>query len=118
MGGTGKTFVTKAVQGILQLDNNNFISVATSAVAAQLLFRGCTAHSTSKIPIPSSGSDTCNVPAESKLATDLQNVDLVIWDEVMVCPRYCIDAVYYTMRDLTRSPRPFGEKFVLVSGDF
>lgn len=67
------TFVTKAIQGFLQLSNKKIIAVATSAVAAQL-FRGeLAAHSNIKLPILCSEYDTCNVPAKSQLAANLQN---------------------------------------------
>lgn len=50
--------------------------------------------------------------------TDLKNVDLIVWNEAVRCPRYCINAVDCTMRDLARSREPLAGKVVVFSGDF
>ncbi len=40
------------------------------------------------------------------------------WDEIVMCHRYCIEAVDRSLRDNTRRNVPFGGKCVLFSGDF
>lgn len=73
-GGTDNILATKHVEGFLKLSNNNFTAVGTSALARQLLRGRLTSHSIFKILIPGIASDTCHVPAESQLKTDLRNV--------------------------------------------
>ena len=51
-GGTGKTFVMRTIQSLLQFRGQKVISVAISAVAVSLLENRRTAHSVFKIPIP------------------------------------------------------------------
>ena len=117
-GGTGKTFLIQAIHKLLRCRERKVIAVATSAVAASLLYRGRTAHSVFKIPIPCDSTSTCNISVESKLAQEMREVDLIIWDEVVMCNRYCIEAVDRALRDIMRSEAPFGGKCVLFSGDY
>lgn len=48
----------------------------------------------------STESDYCDGSTESQLATDLQNVDLIISDDVLMCHRYNIDALDRKMAHL------------------
>ena len=117
-GGTGKTFLIETIHKLLRCRQRKVIAVATSAVAASLLYKGRTAHSTFKIPIPCDSLSTCNISLESKLAQELKEVDLIIWDEVVMCNRYCIEALDRTLRDIMKTDERFGGKCVLFSGDF
>ncbi len=116
-GGTGKTFVKRASHDFLRLREKKVVAVATSAVAAVLLDEGHTAHSTFKIPIPITAESTCSISARSQLAQDLLDTDFIIWDEIAMCHRYCVEAVDRSLRDITRRSLPFGGKCVLFSGD-
>lgn len=69
----------KSIQGFLHLCNKNFVAVYKSEMAVQLLRGGCSAHSTFKLPICGSDSDTCNVSGETQLATNLWTVYFIIW---------------------------------------
>ncbi|CDF40520.1 ATP dependant DNA helicase [Chondrus crispus] len=117
-GGTGKTFLTNSIQNVLTIRAKTVLPVATSAVAAVLLYGGRTAHSVFKIPVPLLSDNTCNISPNSTLGEDMKDVDLIIWDEIVMCHRYCIEAVDRTLRDLTGTHFPFGGKHVLFSGDF
>ncbi|KAK3814868.1 MAG: DNA helicase Pif1 like protein, partial [Benniella sp.] len=61
-GGTGKSFLYDTLHGYLlgQLEKR-VIVVASSGIAALILYRGRTAHSTFKIPIPISQESTCPI---------------------------------------------------------
>ena len=119
-GGTGKTFTIHAIQSILKARKHSIIAVATSAVAASLLEDGRTAHSVFKIPIPIYADSVCNISMESKIANELRRASLIIWDEIVMCARYCIEAVDRTLRVIMKSPTvPFrGSAFysVAISG--
>ena len=117
-GGTGKTFTIRTIQSLLQLRDRKVISVATSAVAASLLEKGRTAHSVFKIPIPCHAESTCSISLDSELAAQIREADLIIWDEIIMCARYCIEAVDRTLREIMRTNGVlFGGKCVLLSGD-
>ncbi|CDF35670.1 partial DNA helicase [Chondrus crispus] len=117
-GGTGKTFVLSAIQDFLRTRRKQVIAVATSAVAAVLLDGGGTAHSVFKVPIPVSAESTCSFSANSDTGRTLQQVDLIIWDEIVMCHRHCIETVDRSPRDLMQTDRPFGGKFFVLAGDF
>ena len=118
-GGTGKTFTIRAIQSILKVRKHSVIAVATSAVAASLLDGGRTAHSVFKIPIPCYAESVCSITMESTLANEIRHASLIVWDEIVMCSRYCIEAVDRTLRAIMKSPGvPFGGKCILFSGDF
>ncbi|CDF36122.1 unnamed protein product [Chondrus crispus] len=102
----------------LRTRRKQVIAVATSAVAAVLLDGGRTAHSVFKIPIPVSAESTCSFSANSDTGRTLQQVDLIIWDEIVMCHRHCIETVDRSLRDLIQTDRPFGGKFLVLAGDF
>ncbi len=54
----------------------------------------------------------------SQLAQDLLDSDLIIFDEIVMFQKYCVEAVERFLRDITRRNLPFGAKCVLFSGDF
>ncbi len=92
-GGTGKTFRTRAIHYFLRLREKKVIAVAASAVAAVLLDEGRTAHSKFKIQILITAESTCSISARSQLAQDLLDTYFIIWDEVLMCHRYCVESV-------------------------
>ena len=118
-GGTEKTFTIRAVQSALRLRKHKVIAVATSAVAASLLEDGQTAHSAFKIPIPCHADSVCNISLESEIAHRLRSASLIIWNEIVMCLRHCIEAVDRTLQVVMKSPNvPFVGKCVLFSRDF
>ncbi len=82
--------------------------IAASAVAAVILDEGRTAHSTFKIPVPFTAERTCSISARSQLVQDLLDTDFIIWDEILMCHRYCVEAVERSLQDITRRNLPFG----------
>ncbi len=118
-GGTGKTFVMRTIQSFLKLRGQKVISTATSAVAASLLERGRTAHSAFKVPIPCDSDSVCSISMDSKLAAQIRKADLIIWDEIVMCARYCVEALERTLREIMNDSHIlFGGKCILFSGDF
>lgn len=59
-----------------------------------------------------------STPGGVQLAADLQNVELIIWNDFVMGSLYCVDAVDHSMPDLARSPRPPAIQVVLFSGGF
>ncbi len=70
------------------------------------------------IPKPCTAESNCSISASSQLAQDLLAVEFIIWDEVVMCNKYCTEAVNRSLRDIARRKVQFGGKCVLFSGDF
>ena len=93
--------------------------VASSGIAAVLLPNGRTAHSQFCIPLNIDESTVCNIKVQSKLATLLRRVGLVIWDEVPMTHWYIFEAVNRTLQDITQKEGfLFGGIPFVLGGDF
>ena len=110
--GTGKTTFLRNVQKIV---NKNFITLASTGVAA-ILAGGDTIHSFFGLPLEASGLNTCGNMNKSKILT-LRNVDTIIIDEVSMVRCDVVDAIDYTLRKYLRSTKPFGGKQIVFVGD-
>ena len=123
-GGTGKTFLYKALCHYYRGLGRNVLCVASTGIAALLLPNGRTAHSTFKIPIDIHESATCTLSMSSPAAHSLRAVDLIIWDEVPMQHRYCFEVVHRLFCDLRSIPHDspdvplFGGIPVILGGDF
>ncbi|KAL2990436.1 hypothetical protein AAZX31_11G201000 [Glycine max] len=100
-GGTGKTYIWKALASSLRADNKIVIMVASSGIASQLLPGGRTAHSKFKIQVPTS---------------------LIIWDEAPMAHKFCFEALDHSLRDIikhnSKDNTIFGGKVMVFGGDF
>ena len=118
-GGTGKTFTIRKIQGFLEIRNKRVIPFSTSAVVAFLLSGGKTAHSVFKLPIPCFAESVRSISMDSALANEIRDAALIVWDEIVMLMRYCIEAADRTFRAIIKAPNVlFGGKCVLFSGDF
>ncbi|XP_019158425.1 PREDICTED: uncharacterized protein LOC109155147 [Ipomoea nil] len=123
-GGTGKTFLWKALSSKLRSKGDIVINVASSGIASLLLPGGRTAHSRFSIPIIVNEDSTCNIKQGSHLAELVIKTNLIIWDEAPMMHKHCFEALDRTIRDLLRFNNPlsadktFGGKTVVFGGDF
>lgn len=119
-GGTGKTFLTKVILAQIRSQNKIALAVASSGIAATLLPRGKTAHTTFKIPIDLDRTENpvCNVSRNSDKAKVLRDCALIVWDECTMANRKAVEAVDRTLRDIRQNDRPMGGLTVLFCGDF
>jgi hypothetical protein len=117
-GGTGKTFLYKALLAGVRSQNLIALATASSGVSASLLPGGRTAHSRFKIPLETIGEISCNVSKQSPLGTLFKMSRLIIWDEATMVNRCAIEAVDKMLRDITDCNLPFGGKVVVFGGDF
>ncbi|XP_031108707.1 uncharacterized protein LOC116013198 [Ipomoea triloba] len=123
-GGTGKTFLWRALPSTLRAKRQIVLNVASSGIASLLLLGGRTAHSRFAIPIAINEDSTCNIKQGSHLAELLIKTSLIIWDEAPMMHKHCFEALDRTMRDLLRFVDPnslsktFGGKTVVLGGDF
>ncbi|XP_073363567.1 uncharacterized protein [Aegilops tauschii subsp. strangulata] len=118
-GGTGKTFLYRAMLAKVRSDGNIGIATATSGVAASIMPGGRTAHSRFKIPLSCDDGASCSFTKQSGTAKLLRMASLIIWDEANMTKRQAIEALDNSMRDIMGiRDRPFGGKTVVFGGDF
>ncbi|ONM53414.1 hypothetical protein ZEAMMB73_Zm00001d019617 [Zea mays] len=118
-GGTGKTYLYKALLAALRSQDKIAVATATSGVAASILPGGRTAHSRFKIPLTIDDGAVCSFTKQSGTAKLLQKASLIIWDEASMTKRQAIEALDNSMRDIMGRPGlPFGGRTVVFGGDF
>nr|KAJ0216741.1 hypothetical protein LSAT_V11C300144770 [Lactuca sativa] len=116
-GGTGKTFLYKALLANVRSCGHTALATASSGVAANNMPGGRTAHSRFKIPINLENNSVYKISRQSGTAQLLQTAKVIIWDEASMAKRHALEAVDRTMKDITGVMLPFGGK-IMVLGDF
>ncbi|XP_060965525.1 uncharacterized protein LOC115712693 [Cannabis sativa] len=117
-GGTGKTYLYRALLAKIRSKKLIALATASSGVAASILPGGRTAHSRFKIPLQLHNNITCSISKQSALANLLQITKLIIWDEAPMMHRQTIEALDRMLQDVTECNLPFGGKVVVFGGDF
>ncbi|XP_022883840.1 uncharacterized protein LOC111400679 [Olea europaea var. sylvestris] len=117
-GGTGKTFLYKALLSGVSSQNLIALTTASSRVCASLLPRGRIGHSRFKIHLETIGKISCSVGKQSALGNLLNMSRLIIWDEEPIVNRSTVEAVDKMFRDITDCNLLFGGKVVVLGGDF
>lgn len=87
-GGTGKTFLYKALLATIRSTGQKALATQTSGVAASLLPGGRTSHSIFKIPLDENNIKSCSISKQSTLA--IKQAKLIIWDEATMAKRSII----------------------------
>ncbi|KAF7150782.1 hypothetical protein RHSIM_Rhsim02G0030300 [Rhododendron simsii] len=116
--GTGKTFFYNTVATKCRSLGHVVVSVASSGIASLLLIGGRTAHSTFSIPLDVLEDSFCSFSKQSSQAELFRKTRLIIWDEVPIQHRYCVEAVDRTLQDICDNNKPFGGITVVLGGDF
>ncbi|XP_028117858.1 ATP-dependent DNA helicase PIF1-like [Camellia sinensis] len=116
--GTGKTFLYNAIALKCRSLGHIVITVASCGIASLLLVGGRTAHSTFSIPLDVLENSICGFSKQSLQAELFRETKLIIWDEVPMQHRHCVEAVDRTLRDTCDSEKPFGGITVVLGGDF
>ncbi|KMQ88044.1 hypothetical protein RF55_12537, partial [Lasius niger] len=108
-----------------KLDNNNHNNncfyidgPGGSGIAATLLPEGKTTHKTFGLPVPLFNDSSSSIKIQSKEAQYLKETDIFIWDEAPMTPRYALEIIDRTLRDIMSNDLPFGGKIILLGGDF
>ncbi|XP_071741237.1 uncharacterized protein [Rutidosis leptorrhynchoides] len=118
-GGTGKTFLWKSLTTALRVEGKIVLAVASFGIASLLLPSGQTAHSRFRIPIDITDESVCNIKKKTHMATLLRKTELIIWDEVPMNDRKCLEALDRTLRDnFEKAGTPFGGLSFVLGGDF
>ncbi len=118
--GTGKTYTQKCIAARLRGQGKVVLIVASTGIAALQLPGGWTAHSMFKLPMDDklTPSCVCNIQTQTQRAELIRNADLIIWDELPMTHRYCVEALDRSLRDVTKKNQLFGGKTILFSGDW
>jgi hypothetical protein len=118
-GGTGKTYIWRALSAALRSVGQIVLAVASSGIASLLIPGGRTAHSRFGIPLNVDEYSTCDIDTDDHLAYLIRRASLIIWDEAPMMHRHCFEAVDRTLKDIMKEDRyPFGGKVVVLGGDF
>ena len=88
-GGTGKTYLWKAITTKLHSNGKIILAVASSGIAALLLEGGRTAHSRFNIPLILTEESTCDIKQGSHSAELLKKTSLILWDEAPMANKIC-----------------------------
>ncbi|XP_028110161.1 uncharacterized protein LOC114308706 [Camellia sinensis] len=116
--GTGKTFLYNTIALKCRSLGHIVVAVASSGIASLLLVGGRTAHSTFSIPLDVLENSVCGFSKQSLQAELFRETKLIIWDEVPMQHRHCVEAVDRTLRDICDCEKPFGGITVVLGGDF
>ncbi|KAI7727414.1 hypothetical protein M8C21_025563, partial [Ambrosia artemisiifolia] len=117
-GGTGKTFLYKALLAEVRSHGHVALATASSGAAANNMPGGRTAHSRFKIPTKLDNNSLCGIEKQSGRAQLIRLAKLIIWDEASMARRQSIEAVDRTFQDITGINLPFGGKIMVMGGDF
>ncbi|XP_024976207.1 uncharacterized protein LOC112514107 [Cynara cardunculus var. scolymus] len=79
---------------------------------------GRTAHSRFKIPLNLDNNSMCNIRKQSGAAKLIRDAKIIIWDEASMAKSQAVEALDRTMRDIIGVALPFGEKIMVLGGDF
>ncbi|KAH0703681.1 hypothetical protein KY285_017959 [Solanum tuberosum] len=117
-GGTGKTYLYRALLATVRSQGFIALATATSGVAASVLPGGRTAHSRFKMPIDIDDNFCCNVSKQSPLACLIKDAKLIVWDEASMAKKNMIEALDVLLRDIMDVKTLFGGKVIVFGGDF
>ncbi|XP_071726843.1 uncharacterized protein [Rutidosis leptorrhynchoides] len=118
-GGTGKTFLWKAIITGLRVNGKIVLAVASSEIASLLLPSGRTAHSRFKLPIDLTDESMCNVNKNTQMDKLIESTDLIVWDEAPMNNKRCFEVLDRSLRDILGNKNsPFGGKSLILGGDF
>ena len=121
-GGCGKTYLLNAILAAvrtLKPEGCVALAMGTTGIAANLLELGRTFHSRMKAPLTPTEDSTLAISGQSQLANLIRMSKLLLIDEATMLDRYMLEALDRTLRDLTNKPdRPFGDKVLILAGDF
>lgn len=117
-GGSGKTFIYTTIYHLARIRNKRVCTMAFTGIAATLLPTGKTVHKTFGLPVPLFADSSSAIKIQTKEAQYLKETDIYIWDEAPMAPRYALEIMDRTLRDIMNNDFPLGGKIVLLGGDF
>ncbi|KAL7585682.1 uncharacterized protein LOC111884514 [Lactuca sativa] len=116
-GGTGKTFLYKALLANIRARGLIALATATSGVAANNMPGGRTTHSRFGIPLNLDNDSMSKITKQSGKDQILREAKVIIWDEAVMAKRQAVKEVDRTMQDITDEKLPFGGKIMVMGVD-
>ena len=92
--------------------------MALTGIAATLLTKGMTVHKVLGLPVPLLSNSTSNIAVQSKEVQFFRQTDVFICDEVPMAPRYTLEIMDRTLKDIMSNDLLVGGKIVILGGDF
>ncbi|KAL3121183.1 hypothetical protein niasHT_006212 [Heterodera trifolii] len=121
-GGAGKTFTYNKIIAKVKAAGFNFLPMATTGIAAELLYEGQTVHKRLCRQRHIDASTPLNVDLESNFAEMLRRIDGMIIDEISMQNRDVLEYVDRLLRFVVQTELlkslPFGGKAVVIGGDW
>ncbi|KAL4564581.1 hypothetical protein LXL04_028645 [Taraxacum kok-saghyz] len=117
-GGTGKTFLYKALLADVRSRGLIALATASSGAAANNMPGGRTTYSRFKIPINLDDNSMCNIKQQSGVSQLLRLAKIIICDESSMAHRQAVEAVDRSIQDITKLNLLFGGKIMILGGDF
>ncbi|XP_050918849.1 uncharacterized protein LOC127136315 [Lathyrus oleraceus] len=123
-GRTGKTFIWRVIHVAIRSKGDIVLTVSLSEISSLLIPGGRTVQSRFAIPINIIENSTCRIKPDDPLAELIVKSKLIIWDKAHMIHKHCFEDVDKSFMDILRisNPRsmnlPFGEKVVVLDGDF
>jgi len=99
-GGTGKTFIWRALSSAIRSRGEIILTVASSGIAALLIPGGRTTHSRFGIPITIDQCSTCGIHPKSPLAELISKAKLIVWHEAPMMHKHCLEGLDRSLRDI------------------
>lgn len=116
--GSGKIFIYTTIYYLAKIRNKCVCTMAFISIAATLLLSEKTVHKTFGLPVSLFTDSSSSIKFQSKEAQYLKEVDIFIWDEAPMTPRYALDIIDRTLCDIMNNNLPFGGKIIILGGDF
>jgi len=110
--GCGKSWFVNGITWHLRAEGKIVLNVAASALAATLLLSGSTAHSTFKIPIPTTDTSYCGLKAADREL--IRQCSLVCYDEVSMVSAEIGNMLDRSLREIMGNTIPFGGKCIVI----
>ncbi|XP_015064677.1 uncharacterized protein LOC107009882 [Solanum pennellii] len=117
-GGTGKTYLYRALLANVRSRGMIGLATGTNSVAATILPGGRTAHSSLRSLFKTSESTMTNMSKQSGVAKLIRKAKVIIWYEAPMAKRQTIETVDRSFRDIMDIDKPFGGKVMVFGGDF
>ncbi|XP_063781211.1 uncharacterized protein LOC134929546 [Pseudophryne corroboree] len=117
-GGSGKTFLYTTLIAYIRGQSKIVLPFATTGIAATLLKGGRTVHSGFKLPVPLLDTSVSSMRLTSPEAEVLRQAALIIIDEITMLPKNGLRCIDKLLREIMNIDTPFGNKTVVVGGDF
>ena len=117
-GGTGKTYLYKAIMHALNQRRRTYIATAYTGIAATLLPQGTTIHSAFRVPIEIKENDRCLLSVQDAPADRIKAASVLFFDEASMIPNKMLDLIDLCLKDIMQNSDDFGGKIVVFGGDF